>query len=132
MAFEETEFELLLRHKGQLNWHDYILAPIEMPRDLTTSEAAAYLWLKSQGATKINHVKRQSPDFITDIGNFEVKLINDSNSIVLNRIQIKEIKEYNATILTFDHSGLVPKTQISPERLPMEDCEIDGVRILVR
>jgi ribosomal protein S27E len=39
-------------------------------------EQKAFEWLKGQGAKEIRFQRRASPDFITDIGLFEVKTVN--------------------------------------------------------
>lgn len=83
---------------------------------MSESEEAAYRWLKRDGCKNIVFRQRDTPDFLTDKGGFEVKR-PIGRTIVFTANQVQKVKEAKAKVLVFTDTGLKPLTIIPPNEL---------------
>lgn len=55
---------------------------------MNPTETKAYNWIRRQGADQIVYQATKSPDFLADIGNFEVKLATAKGKVIITRKQL--------------------------------------------
>lgn len=79
-----------------------------MMKYMTKSEKQAYEWLIRKGYTGIVFSHRTTPDFITNEGEFEVKL-SRNNSIVFSMGQMDQLDVYpDCSVIVFDGISVDP------------------------
>jgi hypothetical protein len=84
---------------------------------LNKTEQLAYQWLKEHGVTEGSIVfqPHRSPDFLTDIGKFEVKSTKGKTIVVgENQLQLLEAKEAT-TFLVYTEDNVEPLVLTSQE-----------------
>lgn len=82
---------------------------------MNKTEQHAYQWLLAHGAKEIKFQKRSSPDFLTDIGNVEVKK-QTSKKILVTPNQVRLLNEDQSIFYL-----VYPKGRETPELLTTKE-----------
>lgn len=82
---------------------------------MNPTERKAHEWLLAHGAKKITYQGRKSPDFITDIGNFEVKRLY-GETVLFTQLQIPMLSSNNLMFLVYRETDEEP-LRLTPNEL---------------